>query len=1228
MSTILGKQRDLEINVTNNSGTNEGKLLVEEGHLRFSLDSGTTGGMYVIWDGVDMEAGSDNVNELGLHDVEPNGVDLTQGGRFDSFLLVYQTQQEFRGRVKLFINDTTFLESGELQLIETGTDPETVRIPFRDQSFFNWTATGISENFFANVGALTFQSISVSDLDFTLKHIQTTSSVLVRMITKVCDRIDFNNPQNDVCPDPNRPARPGDKIRYEVEIENPNEIIPSLPVTFTCNDGAPNSNPPPCFPTGISTLIPNTVRQPDPMHPLPSGSTISKGNQPNDTRVEVQIPPVGAAKIVKFTFVGEVPDQLEPGLTSVPMQGSVETCYMNQCPPSLPGIPDLKLPTDDPKVSTSQTTSAPDPSVVELSYCGNGIVEDNEQCDDKNDNELDDCLKTCQLTQRALGGGGCSAASTTGDAGFALLFVFLLWALRRQRGAAASAVIALVFSGVVGDAHAQSTDDTRNFSAERFRLSSDHDGMLDTESGTVIGRWNWEFGFWLGFADDPLALYVEMDDGRERTDKFLSQRIGGAFVGAVGFGRWLQLGVQVPVIVGQNYDFSADSLSPESSAGLGDITVSPKIQLLRTSFIGFDLAVIPAITLPTAMSDSYFGESALIFTPELALSRRFGPASLAANLGYRTRPDSRQILNLELPDELFARIAGGYRFGAESAHPVDLGLSLSLASAAADPFASFNHNYTEALLGSNIKVTGPLNVFAGFGLGLRAGFGTPDWRALGGIRFARRAPAVLPPPSLPCPENQNPPADRPECPVDCGTYPKNPHCPALGCPDNPPANDLDCDGIPTPPWLVPATTGEGPHAEPLVVPEGGLDPATPEPGPGDEYSPGIEKHDYCPGIKGTPENYGCPAPSVAVNECASIEVTPKLHFRTGSEFLDLPSRVPFEELAHVLTEKHSNARVTIEVGGPNANKDLAEKRARALFTALVSKGVNASNLSFISEGAESAAHSGSDDRNDYSVSFSLSCPENAVAPCQTIDLAKKIEFAVNSAVITSRSMEMLRREVMWVLDAHRDVRVRIEGHTSSEGRREYNMSLSQRRAQAVTDYLVDHGIEASRLKAVGYGPKYLLVNPERNDEDRQKNRRIEFRLTAGGSCPVCKKIKVGKIQFEFNSGVIKAKSYPELNQVVRQLEDRIDVHLRIEGHTSSEGSNQYNKRLSRERAASVMKYLIKQGIDKKRLESIGLGEEQLLIQSDDTEEEREKNRRVEFTITKGGECEGDRGDTP
>jgi OOP family OmpA-OmpF porin len=109
-----------------------------------------------------------------------------------------------------------------------------------------------------------------------------------------------------------------------------------------------------------------------------------------------------------------------------------------------------------------------------------------------------------------------------------------------------------------------------------------------------------------------------------------------------------------------------------------------------------------------------------------------------------------------------------------------------------------------------------------------------------------------------------------------------------------------------------------------------------------------------------------------------------------------------------------------------------------------------------------------------------------------------------------------------------------------------------------------------------------------------------------------------KIQFEYDKAIILPVSHGILDEVVKVMNDNPHVKkVRVEGHASDEGrgdaANEYNKRLSDSRAKAVMEYLASKGVDKARLESVGYGVDKP-VAGNDTEEGREKNRRVEFNI--------------
>ncbi|MGB1274541.1 MAG: OmpA family protein [Nannocystaceae bacterium] len=106
-----------------------------------------------------------------------------------------------------------------------------------------------------------------------------------------------------------------------------------------------------------------------------------------------------------------------------------------------------------------------------------------------------------------------------------------------------------------------------------------------------------------------------------------------------------------------------------------------------------------------------------------------------------------------------------------------------------------------------------------------------------------------------------------------------------------------------------------------------------------------------------------------------------------------------------------------------------------------------------------------------------------------------------------------------------------------------------------------------------------------------------------------------KIIFDFNKATIREESFSLLKEIGDVIKQNPHIKkISIEGHTSSEGSDKYNQKLSDKRAASVRKHLIeKEGLADEQLVSKGFGESKP-IADESTDEGKEKNRRVEFLI--------------
>lgn len=112
------------------------------------------------------------------------------------------------------------------------------------------------------------------------------------------------------------------------------------------------------------------------------------------------------------------------------------------------------------------------------------------------------------------------------------------------------------------------------------------------------------------------------------------------------------------------------------------------------------------------------------------------------------------------------------------------------------------------------------------------------------------------------------------------------------------------------------------------------------------------------------------------------------------------------------------------------------------------------------------------------------------------DLMAMIHFDYNVADIRPEDQAVLDRKAA-VLNANPSVRVRISGHADERGSDEYNLALGNRRAAAAKRYLMNRGVDGSRIDVVSYGEERPIAMGS-NEDAWAQNRRDEFELTAGG----------------------------------------------------------------------------------------------------------------------------------
>ncbi|MDQ7052324.1 MAG: OmpA family protein [candidate division KSB1 bacterium] len=264
-----------------------------------------------------------------------------------------------------------------------------------------------------------------------------------------------------------------------------------------------------------------------------------------------------------------------------------------------------------------------------------------------------------------------------------------------------------------------------------------------------------------------------------------------------------------------------------------------------------------------------------------------------------------------------------------------------------------------------------------------------------------------------------------------------------------------------------------------------------------------------------------------------------------------------------------------------------------------------------------------------------------------------VVFNTNQDELTEfarRSLDVYLPELLLSARANPDVRIEIAGHTDSAGGEAYNQDLSMRRARRVRQYLVEQAPElADQLVAAGYGESSPMV-PNRGPRCMRLNRRVEINLLASqnreegrrlvnrayvqwqddprpdnNSATATALAKARRqpepnilqgVTFETGSAQLTTASQTILNGVASQLVDMLassdSLCFEVEGHTDSVGKDADNLILSRNRARSVIAYLIDRCVWPERLHARGYGESRP-IASNDTVEGRAENRRVVLT---------------
>jgi OmpA-OmpF porin, OOP family len=148
------------------------------------------------------------------------------------------------------------------------------------------------------------------------------------------------------------------------------------------------------------------------------------------------------------------------------------------------------------------------------------------------------------------------------------------------------------------------------------------------------------------------------------------------------------------------------------------------------------------------------------------------------------------------------------------------------------------------------------------------------------------------------------------------------------------------------------------------------------------------------------------------------------------------------------------------------------------------------------------------------------------------------------------------------------------------------------------------------ISAKGYSFQSQMVNADSLKAYREVKKDVQLNLLKPNAS-----FTLNNLFFDFDSSSLNKNSELELARVIELLKANPKMSVEISAHTDDKGSDEYNNKLSQARAESVVKYLNENGIARERMIAKGYGKT-LPSVPNDSDENRAKNRRVEFKILK------------
>jgi len=564
-----------------------------------------------------------------------------------------------------------------------------------------------------------------------------------------------------------------------------------------------------------------------------------------------------------------------------------------------------------------------------------------EICDgiDQDCNNVPDDTDECYQPDYGVTGGGgcdCTVADTDRPTGvLALLLVGGLALARRRRlrpgprvtRALLPLAICLLIPGLAG---AQLKPEVEVHS---LRANGDGMGLFSVEGAETLGMLRPSFGLHLSYAKDPLLLNI-VEDPYYPQDRYTYSLVGTLLTadlrGALGFGP-ADVALTLPVHV-LRLGEGAFEWEEMAGAGIGDLRITPKVQVFNPARRMYGLAVTLPLTFPLSNASSGVGDPAVRIEPTVVGEFRWGPIQTALNLGPRIRTTamSMNAIDLNVQHEFVIR----YGLGIKPIPQLQvIGEILAASGGSGD-----GTNPAEFFAGARIFPGKNLRIEIGGGRGLNDGYGSPDLRVMAGVTWMRdQEYAELPKKDT---DGDGLPDGQDGCRKEAEDL--DGFEDADGCPDK----DNDRDGFLD-------TEDECPdEAENFNANQD--DDGCPDEDPDTDGDGLTDRDDPCPGdpetLNGIDDFDGCPEESLArvTGDWTRISVDEPVVFKKGRDTIE--SGVPtlaavakillaYPEILSLEIQVHTD-----DVGKESRNLSLSQKQAEAVVAKLGEAKVSAERL--------------------------------------------------------------------------------------------------------------------------------------------------------------------------------------------------------------------------------------------------------------------------------------------